>query len=145
MPLDALPCRHLGTLTADTLSVPPHVVSGGPNGTRVVTTLAGGRLEGPELNADLVAGVASGDWVTVRRSRVLSLDVRASLRTDDGADILVTYVGLGRNVEGGGLRLLTNPRFETGDERYAWLNDTFCVAVGEQVETGVRYELYAVD
>jgi hypothetical protein len=119
-------------------------VSGGPNGTRVVTTLASGRVEGPELNADLVGGVASGDWVTVRRSRVLSLDVRASLRTDDGADILLTYLGLGRNVEGGGLRLLTNPRFETGDERYAWLNKIQAVAKGTLDGQTLTYEIYEI-
>jgi hypothetical protein len=145
MSLDALPCRHLATFTADTSSIPPAIVAGGPNGTRVVATVASGRVEGPALNADVVGGTASGDWVTIRASGTLSLDVRVSLRTDDGADLLLTYVGFGKPTGDGGLRILTNPRFETGDERYAWLNDTFCVAVGERTESGVRYEIYAVD
>jgi hypothetical protein len=145
MPLDALPCTYLATFTADTSSIPPAVVAGGPNGTRVVATVASGRAEGPALNADVVGGTASGDWVTVRASGVLSLDVRVSLRTDDGADLLLTYVGLATPTDDGGLRIFTNPRIETGDERYAWLNDTFCVAVGHRTELGVSYDLYALD
>ena len=38
----------------------------------------------------------------------------------------------------------TSPRFETGDERYEWLNNTFCVAIGTTTNDGVEYEIYAV-
>ncbi len=39
---------------------------------------------------------------------------------------------------------MTAPRFETGDERYAWLNDLVCVGEGKRTETGVAYRVYAV-
>jgi len=143
MPLDALPSRFLGTLSVDTVSVPPHVIANGPNGTRVVATAGKGRMTGPVLNADLVAGVAGGDWVTARPNGTISLDVRIVLRTDDGADLLMTYLGYGRPADGG-LSLRTSPRFETGDERYAWLNETFCVAFGHVDTTGVHYDVYEV-
>jgi len=39
---------------------------------------------------------------------------------------------------------MTAPRFETGDERYAWLNDLVCVGEGRSTEDGVAYRVYAV-
>lgn len=143
MPLDALPSRFLGTLSVDTVTVAPHVIANGPSGTRVVATANGGRMDGPLLNADVVPGIAGGDWVTVRANGTISLDVRIVLRTDDGADLLLTYLGYGRPT-GEGLQLRTSPRFETGDERYAWLNETFCVAYGTVDATGVHYDVYEV-
>ena len=37
------------------------------------------------------------------------------------------------------------PRFETGDERYAYLNNVFAVAVGRTTDEGVAYDVYQVD
>ncbi len=39
---------------------------------------------------------------------------------------------------------MTSPRFETGDDRYAWLNGLVCVAEGKRWEQGVAYRVYAV-
>jgi hypothetical protein len=141
MPLDSLPCRFLGTLSVDTVTVAPHVIANGPNGTRVVATATKGTMVGPVLNAELVP-VAGGDWVTARANGTLSLDVRIVLRTHDGADLLLTYLGYGRRDDAGGLDIRVSPRFETGDERYSWLNDTFCVAYGKVDAAGVHYEVY---
>jgi hypothetical protein len=143
MPLDSLPSRFLTTLAIDTVSVPPHVIANGPIGTRVIATATKGRMEGPVLNGELVA-VAGGDWVTVRANGTLSLDVRIAWRTDDGADILMTYLGFGKRTAEGGLDIRIAPRFETGDERYAWLNDAFCVGFGATDAGGVRYDVYEV-
>jgi hypothetical protein len=143
MPLDSIPSRFLGTLSVDTVSVPAHVIANGPSGTRVVATAAKGRIEGPVLNGDLVPGVAGGDWVTVRPNGTLSLDVRLVLRTDDGADLLMTYLGYGRRSEAG-LDIRISPRFETGDERYAWLNDALCVGFGSLDPAAVHYDVYEV-
>ena len=60
-----------------------------------------------------------GDWVTSRPDGSALLDVRLLLETDDGAVILMQYKGI---LTEGGARLRTAPLFETGDERYAWLN-----------------------
>ena len=144
MPHESLPSRFLGTMSVDTVTVPPHIVANGPNGTRVVATVTKGRIEGPVLNADLVPGVAGGDWVTVRANGTLSLDVRVVLRTDDGADLFLTYLGYGRRTDAGGLDIRTSPRFETGDERYAWLNEAFCVGYGHVDAEGVHYDIYHV-
>ena len=144
MALDALPAEHIGTLSARTNDVERPVVAGGPLGTKVAVTVSGGTFVGPKINATTPEGVAGGDWLTILADGRFSLDVRLSLRTDDGADIYVTYTGFGTPSDDGPAAIRTAPRFETGDERYAWLNGLFCVAIGETTPEGVTYEVYAV-
>lgn len=143
MPLDALPAVHIGTLTARTNDVTRPVVAG-PLGTKMVATVTEGRFVGPKINASSIEGVAAADWLTLLPDGGFSLDVRVSLRTDDGADIYVTYTGFGTPNDEGGADIRTAPRFETGDERYAWLNSLFCVAVGGTTDVGIEYEVYSI-
>ena len=70
--------------------------------------------------------------------------MRANLRTHDSADIYVTYNGIGVPREGGGYDIRTAPLFQTGDERYAWLNNVQAVGIGETTDEGVTYDIYAV-
>ena len=44
----------------------------------------------------------------------------------------------------GGARLRTAPLFETGDERYAWLNTAQAVALGAVGDGNVTYDVYQV-
>ena len=39
---------------------------------------------------------------------------------------------------------MVTPRFETGDERYAWLNGLVYVAEGKRTAEGVDYRVYSV-
>ncbi len=144
MALDALPVEHIGTLTAATNEVERPLVKNGPAGTRSVATVTGASFVGPKIKAEMVPGVAAGDWLTVRADGSFSLDVRLSLRTDDGADIFMHYVGIGTRGEDGNAKIRTSPRFETGDERYSWLNSAMCVALGHTDDQGVVYEIYQV-
>jgi hypothetical protein len=144
MALDSLPVEHIGTLSARTNDVARPLVKSGPFGTKSVATVTGGSLIGPRINASIPEGVAAGDWLTIRPDGSFALDVRLSLRTDDGADIYVSYTGIGTRGEDGAPIIKTSPRFETGDERYGWLNNTFCVAIGTTTDEGVSYELYAL-
>ena len=143
MALDALPAEFIGTLSARTNDIARPMVAG-PLGTKVVATVTGGSFVGPRINASAAEGVAAGDWLTILPGGSFSLDVRLSLRTDDGADIYVTYTGFGTRNEDGTSSIRTSPRFETGDERYAWLNSLFCVAIGTTTAEGVEYEIYSV-
>ena len=143
MALDALPAEFIGTLSARTNDVKRPVVAG-PLGTKVVATVTGGTFVGPKINAVSREGVAAGDWLTIMPDGTFSLDVRVSLKTEDGADIYVTYTGYGKPNEDGTASIRTAPRFETGDERYAWLNGLFCVAIGGTTEDGVAYDIYSV-
>lgn len=144
MALETLPVEHIGTLSARTNDVERPLVSGGPFGSRSVATVTGGSLIGPRIHATIPDRVAAGDWLTIRPDGSFALDVRLSLRTDDGADIYVSYIGIGTRGDDGAPVIKTSPRFETGDERYEWLNNTFCVAIGTTTNDGVEYEIYAV-
>jgi hypothetical protein len=144
MALDSLPAEHIGTLSARTNDVERPMVAAGPFGTKVVATVSAGTFVGPKINAAIPDGVAAGDWLTILADGGFALDVRLSLRTDDGADIYVTYTGFGKLNEDCTASILTAPRLETGDERYAWLNNLFCVAIGTTTPEGVEYEIYAI-
>jgi hypothetical protein len=90
----------------------------------------------------------------------MTADVRLTLRTHDGALIYMTYTGRWVSppevladladpvkryaVDPARYYFRTAPLFETGDERYAWLNDIVCVAKGYLVEGGVGYRVAEV-
>jgi hypothetical protein len=117
------------------------VVENGPQGTRTIVQVTGGRFEGPRVKATVQA--PAGDWITNRADGSYRLDVRLTLKTDDGALILVTYNGVGQTTNTGA-SLRTAPLFETGDSRYVWLTRLQAIGVGERVGTAVKYEIYAL-
>jgi hypothetical protein len=131
--------EYLGTLLAETGT--RTVVENGPQGTRTVVQLVGGRFEGPRVKASLQT--PAGDWITNRADGTFRLDVRLTLKTDDGALILVTYNGIGQ-ATAAGASLRTAPLFETGDSRYVWLTRLQAVGVGERVGTAIKYDIYAL-
>ena len=131
--------EYLGTLHAETGA--RTVVENGPQGTRTIVQVVGGRFEGPRLKASVQA--PAGDWITNRTDGSYRLDVRLTLKTDDGALILVTYNGVGQTTStGASLRMA--PLFETGDSRYVWLTRLQAVGIGERVGTTVKYDVYAL-
>jgi len=128
---------YLGRLSAETGS--RTVIEKAPQGTRTIVPIVSGRFEGPRVKASVMA--PSGDWITNRADGTYRLDVRLTLRTDDGALILVTYNGIGQTTDKGA-SLRAAPLFETGDSRYAWLTRLQAVAIGERVGTTVSYDIY---
>lgn len=143
MPESSVPVEFLFRLDADTVSIPPQMIMGGPQGSRMLASVAGGSFEGPRVKGTVPAG-ASGDWVTIRADGSFRLDVRVTLVTDDGAVILCTYNGIGQTDETGASSLKTAPTFETGDERYQWLNRVQAIGYGTVDGTGVHYDVYAL-
>jgi hypothetical protein len=122
---------------------PPREFGETPHGGRRFFPVVGGSFEGPRLRGEILP--EGGDWAIVRQDGVLELDVRITLRTDDGALIYVRYPGLRRAAPEVLLRLArgeavdpneyyfrTTPLFETSASRYAWLNSIIAVAVGER-------------
>ena len=130
--------EHLFTITANTTLT--GMIANGPAGTRVIVDASTGTFEGPRLRGT-VSG-PGGDWVTVRADGSMLLDVRILLKTDDGADILMEYKGIGLD---GATRITTAPMFQTGAEQYAWLNSTVAVARGSSGGGSVTYDVYAVN
>jgi hypothetical protein len=133
----ALPVEHLMDVHLDVTI--PSMIPGGPHGTRVTVQITGGTFSGPRLTGTVIA--PSADWAVVRPDGTIKLDVRVLLRTDDGADIYMSYPGIGLD---GGARLRVAPQFETGDERYAWLNAVQAVGTGSSDGTVVDYQVYEV-
>lgn len=137
MPESTLPVEHLFTLTAATTE--PVVIKDGPQGTRTIVAVSGGTFEGEKLNGKIAAS-PGGDWLTMRADGTFKLDVRLTLLTDDGAAILMSYTGFGTRENG----IRSAPSFETGDERYAWLNAVQGVGVGTPGRGTVTYDVYRV-
>ena len=69
-------------------------------GERRVVPVVGGSFSGSRLRGVVLPGDA--DWVVMRPDGVLVLDVRITLRTDDGALIAMTYRGLRHGPDCGG-------------------------------------------
>lgn len=129
-----------------------------PIGTRVVADIAGGSFEGPRLKGEVMRSGA--DYALIRANGSIALDVRAVLQTDDGAVIYMTYGGrlvvpsekraalfnpaTAESVDPADYYFRTAPMFETGSEKYAWLNDIVAVGLGRQSAEGVVYQVHAV-
>ncbi len=131
--------EYLGRLSAEIGT--RTAIENGPQGTRTIVQILGGRFEGPRVKASIQT--PAGDWITNRADGSYKLDVRITLKTDDGALILVTYNGIGETTSTGA-SLRAAPLFETGDSRYAWLTRLQAVAVGERAGTTVAYDIYAL-
>lgn len=145
MPETALPVEFLFAMRA-TLGK-AHRIPGGPHGSRTVVDVPGGSFEGPRLRG-AVAGPA-GDWVWSHTDGGGgTLDVRVVLVTDDGATILMTYNGVVMTDAQGQSSIRTAPLFQTGDERYTWLNRVQAVGIGHREPEGdgfaVVYDVYAL-
>ena len=149
-----LQSRHL---LAITMKLPPTLELGHtPAGNRRVFTVSSGQFSGDRLRGDVLPE-ASSDLLLVRGDGSSQQDVRLILRTDDGALILMTYRGIrhaspevnsriaqGEQVAPSDYYLRTAPFFETSSAKYAWLNKIVCIAIGERLADGVRYEVLEI-
>jgi hypothetical protein len=144
-------------LTYSATLKPPLAVGPGPFGNRLVYEVIEGRVEGPRIAGRVLSGGA--DWIIACADGFGRVDVRAQFQTDDGAAIYVQYHGLLEMNEAvadamagkragtdfGDQYFRTAPRFETGDERYTWLNQSVFLAEGRLLEgLGVEYRVYRV-
>ena len=133
---------------------PPVDAGRGPFGHRMIFEVIGGSFEGPRLRGQLLTGGA--DWFLLDDQGVGRLDVRGTFQTDDGAVVYVQYPGVlvmndkvqaalatGSELAFGDTHFMTQPRFETGDERYTWLNSVVAVAEGRVLPNAVEYRVYA--
>ena len=139
---------------------PPIDVEAGPDGRRIVLLAKCGQFSGPRLRGEVLP-LSGGDWLRRRANGVSVIDVRLCLRTDDEATVLMTYQGrmqaspenqdyardFAKPDDPGGAHryyFRTNPLFETGDERYAWLNAIVAVGTGRTGDGGVVYDVFEV-
>jgi hypothetical protein len=97
------------------------VICPGPQGDRIAYPITGGTFTGPRLNGTFL-GVGA-DFSIVRANNQFSPDGISILQTSDGANILFKDRGYqsGNYVYG-------SVTFETGAEKYAWLNSVVAVS-----------------
>jgi hypothetical protein len=126
-----------------------------PVGTRFTYVVKRGRCEGPRIAGDILPG--GGDWILFGTDRVARLDVRGTLRTDDGAHIHITNTGrvqmsseaadrfaAGELIRHDQMIARSSPLFDTDDPRYRWINAIHTVAINEVSLSEVRYRVFAV-
>jgi hypothetical protein len=119
------------------------LIGQGPAGLRVVAEVGSIVVEGERLRG-VGKGTSGADWLTIVDG-ITTVDVRFTVETHDGALVYVTYTGRSDFREGPGVHpIYAAPLFETGDERYAWLNLVQAVSKGTFDGTTVRYEVAEV-
>lgn len=117
----------------------------------------GGWVKGPKINGTILA--PSGDWLRVMPSGVSRLDVRGTIKTDDGALIYISYNGIIDNTEQSESRaangavqtskdmyFIIAPTMETSSKKYAWLNGVQCIGKLVEVKRDayVKYDIFVV-
>jgi hypothetical protein len=140
--------------TLDVISIGP-----GPFGDRTIFEVTGGEVTGERLKGTVRPGGA--DWLLAGADGYGRLDVRGTFTTDDGAHIYFQYFGVIEYTEAAEAAVAgerasdyhehyfrTAPRLESGDPRYAWVNQTLFVGEGRvhPAEPGptVEYRVYRV-
>ena len=113
-------------------------------------------LEDPTLRGVILPD-ASADWQLLRSDGVLEMDLRFTLRTDDGALVMmrsfglrhgppevIAAIGRGETVDPSTYYFRTMPRFETAHPAYAFLNRLVAVATGDRRPDGPVYTIHEV-
>lgn len=131
--------------------------AGSPFGERRSWEISSAQLEGTRIQAQLVQ--PGLDWMLVGADGFWRPDVRVTLRTSDGAMVLLRYRGLieatesfvtaaqsGQQTQFGDTHMRLSMEFETGDARYAWLNQRFFLAEGRLAgPLRLEYRVYRMD
>jgi Protein of unknown function (DUF3237) len=116
--------------TATVTLADPFLLPDTPSGMRVIVEVESFDVEGARLTGH-IKGAAAADWMSVNAAMLGTLDVRALLETDDGALIYTSYSGrLDLSQGPGASPTYAAPLYETGDERYTWINKIQAVAKG---------------
>jgi hypothetical protein len=118
--------------------------------------MTAGTLVGERINAGIV--MPGGDWMWRSPDGFWRPDVRVQLVTDDDVVVLLHYRGLVQQTEAFKraasenrettwmdqyMRMLMT--FDTGAEKYAWLNQSLFVAEGRLISgSELEYKIYRV-
>ena len=126
----------------------------------IVNVIPGGWAKGPAINGTFTS--PGGDWLRIMPSGAMRLDVRATLKTDDGALIYISYNGVMQHSAASGEKLnkgellttkdipyfITAPTFQTSAPKYAWLNSVQTIGKVVELKLGeggyVKYDIFVV-
>lgn len=145
--------RHLADLDVELAA--PIELGDSPRGRRRIIPIIGGTVTGERLSGEILN--LGADWQTVLSDGTAELDTRYAMRSHDGASIdirnfgyrhgpkdVLDALGRGEAVDPSLYYMRTQPRFETGDARYAWLNRIVCIGTGARLANGVRVSFFEV-
>ena len=126
-----------------------------PYGIRRIAKLKGGNFDGPKLKGTVLPG--GGAWTLVRRDDVLDIEVRLLLETSDAHQIYMHWRGLrdvpkdindrlrrGEIVDPSAYYFRATPYFETGSEKYGWMNRICAIASGSLLTTARTLDIFQV-
>ena len=142
------------------LHLPPLEVAPMSDGSRMIFLVKDGTFEGPHLKGRVVPD-SGADWIKMRPDGTGVLDVRFCLETHDNALIYVHWLGRTWTTPedmdyafdvnkaddpAGAWRYYFRaaPFFETGDARYAWLNNIVSVSKSRTGDGGPIHRVFAV-
>lgn len=127
----------------------PHEVGEGPYGIRHYYEMTDGVIEGARLTGRTLG--SAGDWMLVGADGFLRMDVRLQILTNDGAVLCARYRGpaeanarLRQSIASGQptsfaeQRIRTCWELESGDARYAWVNQSIFVGEGRFCPAGAE-------
>lgn len=125
------------------------------SGIRRVIPITGGTFEGPDLKGIILPGGA--DYQLIRHDGVTEVVAHYTIQTDDGIPIYVVNKGYrhgpkaiidklirGEEVPDGSYYFKTSPVFETGSEKYDYLNKMIFIGEGIRKPSYVKIEVFQV-
>jgi hypothetical protein len=126
---------------------PANEVGGGPYGHRQYYEMKSGLVQGHRLTGKLLG--SGSDWMLVGVDGFMRMDVRVQIQTDDGAIICAHYFGpaeVNQKLRDSFVAftptafsdqsIRSHWMLETGDPRYAWVNQTVFVGEGRLSPVG---------
>ncbi|HEV2481896.1 MAG TPA: DUF3237 domain-containing protein [Puia sp.] len=138
---------------------PPQAIGPLPKGMRLIFPFKTGTAKGDKINGQLAQG--GGDWGLILDSTTFKIDGRATIRTDDGALIYMTYsgydyadpktfalisAGKAGDLSPADYYFRTSVSFEASSPKYVWLNHTVAIGEGRFTTSGtVVYRIYAIE
>lgn len=132
----------------------PQIIDG-PLGKRLFIPVTGGRFSGERLSGVLQSG--GSDFQLIRQDNVAELDVRVTLKTDDGVVIQLKGHGIRYTTPEVFARIMSGAEvhpseyyfreamfFEAPTGKYDWLNRIIAIAKGGRLQSEVLLEVYEV-
>jgi hypothetical protein len=126
-----------------------------PGGRRRVVPIAGGRVEGPHLQGEIVAGGA--DWQIIAADGTVAVEARYTLRADDGGLILVHSRGVrngepavmarllaGEDVDAAEYYFRTLVTLESSAPAHDWVNGRLFIALAAREPAAVLIDLHEI-
>jgi len=145
-------------MTYKAILEPPQVID---SNLFIFNVVPGGWAKGPNFAGSFIS--PGGDWLRMQPSGVARLDVRATLKTEDGDLLYITYNGIIQHTDASLAKLnagekftykdvayfVTAPTVQTSSKKYDWLNrvqliNKFVEARISKEEAYVVYDVFVV-